>query len=106
MHLPAATWSQGLSLHQTSSWQDWHPAPCPLSLLAEIRDCSDADSSCTSPASWPQSMNAHFFITCLSSQLQQAIQSRHAACSRGPTLESFVVTSLVQLLSRMTKLCW
>eukprot|EP00891_Asterochloris_glomerata_P007395 jgi/Astpho2/7395/fgenesh1_pm.00114_%23_12_t len=26
--------------------------------------------------------------------------------SRGPTLESFVVTSLVQLLSRMTKLCW
>lgn len=26
--------------------------------------------------------------------------------SRGPTLEPFVVTSLVQLLCRMTKLCW
>lgn len=29
-----------------------------------------------------------------------------AACSRGPHLEPYVVTSLVQLLCRMTKLCW
>ena len=28
------------------------------------------------------------------------------ACSRGPALEPFVVTSLVQLLCRTTKLCW
>ena len=27
-------------------------------------------------------------------------------CSRGPALEPFVVTSLVQLLCRTTKLCW
>lgn len=27
-------------------------------------------------------------------------------CSHGPGLEPFVATSLVQLLSRMTKLCW
>ena len=27
-------------------------------------------------------------------------------CSRGPGLEPFVVTSLVQLLCRTTKLCW
>jgi hypothetical protein len=26
--------------------------------------------------------------------------------SRGPALEPFVVTSLIQLLCRMTKLCW
>ena len=45
-------------------------------------------------------MPAHF---------KQAV--RHAscivlACSRGPALEPFVVTSLVQLLCRTTKLCW
>ena len=28
------------------------------------------------------------------------------ACSRGPRLESFVVTSVLQLLCRTTKLCW
>ena len=27
-------------------------------------------------------------------------------CSRGPTLEPFVATSLIQLLCRMTKLGW
>ncbi len=30
----------------------------------------------------------------------------HTACSRGPQLEGFVVTSLIQLLCRTTKLGW
>lgn len=30
----------------------------------------------------------------------------YAGCSRGPQLEQYVTTSLVQLLCRTTKLCW
>jgi len=38
--------------------------------------------------------------------MQQGHDGCCCSCSRGPGLEPFVTTSLVQLLCRMTKLCW
>lgn len=99
--------------HEISSWQG-------PSLFLLRRDCS---LSCSVPVKLE--MRSYFlsyldrcsrtaahlaFVTC---QVPACSISRWPlntrillACSRGPALEPFVVTSLVQLLCRTTKLCW